>query len=142
MTPERLAELSRTAALVERDGQRFAQRFFAHLFALRPGAQRLFPTDRAAEEGTVVAEVVFFAGAAGDLPSCVAHARDLGMRLQQYGVVAADYPALGDALVAAVSDVVGDAWTSNAAAAWRCLYSLVSEAMLEGAAGGLFSARC
>ncbi len=36
--------------------------------------------------------------------------------------------------------MTGDGWTALAEAAWRRMYVLISEAMLEGAEGGLFTA--
>jgi hemoglobin-like flavoprotein len=58
---------------------------------------------------------------------------------RHYGVHAADYPLAGEALVAAVEGVAGGAWSAEAAAAWRRMYALIAETMVEGASGELFS---
>jgi hemoglobin-like flavoprotein len=39
----------------------------------------------------------------------------------------------------ALSEVLGAAWTPEAEGAWRRLYELISETMLEGAAGSVFA---
>ena len=55
---------------------------------------------------------------------------------------AADHPAVGDALVAAVAEFASDEWSPLAEAAWHRMYALISETMLEGACSGLFSEYC
>ena len=141
MTPEQLAIVRATAPVVEAAGDAFARCFYDRLFALHPDAGHLFPEELRADRGRIVDEVVFLASAAADLPQFLARAHQLGARWQAYGAHACDYPAAGDALIDAVATVVGEAWTPEVAAAWRRLYELAAEAMLEGAAGGLFTAR-
>jgi hemoglobin-like flavoprotein len=139
MTPEQLALVRQTAALVEQAGDAFADRYYDLLFEYQPSARSLFPADPKFQRGRVVEEIVFLANAAGDLPPFCERARELGRRLGALGVQADDYAPMGEALVAAVADIAGAAWSPEADAAWRCLYALTSETMLEGASGGLFT---
>jgi hemoglobin-like flavoprotein len=139
MTPEQVAIVQRTAAMVERDGDRFARRFYDHLFERRPSARCLFPEDMDVQRSRLLAEIMALAAAAADLPSFLERARQLGRRHHGYGVHADDYPVVGDALVAALSEVAADRWDREAEAAWRRTYVLISEAMLEGAQAGLFT---
>jgi hemoglobin-like flavoprotein len=140
MTPEQVAIVRRTAAVVEQAGDDFAVRFYDHLFAGRPSARCLFPEDLRVQRSRLVDEILGLVDAAGDLPAFLERARQLGARHQGYGVHADDYPFVGDALVTALAEVTGDGWTALAEAAWRRMYVLISEAMLEGAEGGLFTA--
>jgi hemoglobin-like flavoprotein len=147
VTPEQLALVRETALLVDAAGDAFALRFYDHLFARHPAARGLFPEEldvplpesRAAHRAVLADEVVFLVAAAADLPAFLERARGLGGRHQHYGVHAADYPLAGEAFVAAVGDVAGDAWSAEAEAAWRRMYALIAETMLEGASGELFS---
>jgi hemoglobin-like flavoprotein len=138
VTPEQLDLVRRTGKLVEEAGDRFAGHFYDCLFALHPTARDLFPTDLDAERGNLVNDVMFLAAAADDLPAFLGRARDLGQEYRYYGVVAADYQAVGEALVCALGDVVGPSWSAEAAEAWRRIYTLIVETMLEGAAADLF----
>ena len=51
-----------------------------------------------------------------------------------YGVQAADYQTVGDALLAALAAVLGDSFDASTREAWTLAYNLVAETMLEGAA--------
>ena len=139
MTPEQLALVRDTATKVDGAGEDLARRFSGRLLELRPSASTQCPVDLH-EPRTFVDEVLFLATAAADLPVFVERARDLGRRQQRSGVRTTDYPLLGEALLGAVEAVSGEGWTPEVADAWRCLFALVSETMLEGAAGGLFRA--
>ncbi|MET0903493.1 MAG: globin domain-containing protein [Acidimicrobiales bacterium] len=139
MTPEQVAFVQRTAAIVEQDGDRFARAFYDHLFERRPSARCLFPEDLELQRSRLLQEIMRLVDAASDLPSFLERARELGRRHQGYGVHADDYPFVGDALVAAVAVVAADQWGAEAEAAWRRTYVLISEAMLEGAQAGLFT---
>ena len=137
MTPEQLALVRETATRVDGGGEELARRFSGRLLELRPSAGTSFA---GALQGpsAFVEEVLFLATAAQDLPVFVERARELGRRQQRAGVQTTDYPVLGSALLGAVRDVSGDGWTPEVAASWRCLFALLSETMLEGAAGDLF----
>lgn len=138
MTPEQLELVRETASIIDAAGDSFAERFDDHLFARHPAARRLFPDDTTTHRGQLTDEIVFLVAAA-DLPALLERARALGARHRHYGVHAADYPLAGEALVAAVGDVAGGAWSAEVAAAWRRMYALIAETMLEGASGELFS---
>lgn len=137
MTPEQLAMVRETATRLEDAGEDFARRFYRCLFGLHPSARaRLSRGLR--QGGPFLDEVLFLATAAGDLPVFLPRARELGRRQQGAGVQTTDYPFLGEALLDAVRQVAGDDWTPEVADSWHRLFALVSETMLEGAAGGLF----
>jgi hemoglobin-like flavoprotein len=136
MTPEQLALVRDTATKVTGTGEDLARCFSDRLLELRPSACPRFPDPH--EPRAFVDEVLFLATAAQDLPVFVERARALGRRQQRSGVRTTDHPLLGAALLGAVEAVSGEDWTPAVADAWRCLFALVSETMLEGAAGGLF----
>jgi hemoglobin-like flavoprotein len=138
VTPEQVAIVQRSALAIQHDGERFARAFYDHLFARRPSARCLFPQDLDLQRSRLQEEILGLASAAADLPSFLERARELGRRHQGYGVRAEDYPFVGEALVAAVAIVAADRWDAEAEAAWRRIYVLISEAMLEGAQSGLF----
>ena len=138
MTPEQLESVPRQPALVERALDQCASCFYDDLFARHPSARSLFTDDLIAQGNTLFDELLGLIAATDDLPGFLAHARVLGLRLQRRGIHAADYAFVGDALIGAVAVVVGEGWTVEIQEAWRRMYALIVEAMLEGAEEGLF----
>jgi hemoglobin-like flavoprotein len=138
MTPEQLALVRRTAVSIEATRHEFGRRFYGHLFELDPSTRRLFPDDNGAQASRFTDEVLGLVAIAGDLPVFLERARALGERHRRYGVHAADYPVIGDALVAAVADIAEADWSPLADASWHCMFALIAEGMIEGACGGLF----
>jgi hemoglobin-like flavoprotein len=89
---------------------------------------------RLAEAGQLAragAEIVRAMPRLGEL---LGHTRALGARHAGYGVRAADYRTVGDALLAALAAVLGDSFDAPTREAWDIAYNLVAETMLEGAA--------
>jgi hemoglobin-like flavoprotein len=140
MTPEQLELVSSTAAVVlVADSGRFSERFYARLFELDPAVEALFPGDLRAQRQKLVEELRFMVSAAEDLDGFVERTRALGARHHDHGIRPADYDSVGRALLVALADVLGVAWTPEVEAAWRRLYGLISETMLEGSGGSIFA---
>jgi hemoglobin-like flavoprotein len=139
MTPEQMASVRLTAGVVEEALDRCAGCFYADLFDRHPLTRRLFAEDLLSGQVTLLDELLSLIAAAHELDGFLAQARVLGLSHQRRGLHAADYTFVGDALVAAVAEVVGDGWTAAVETAWRRMFALASEAMLEGAEDGLFN---
>jgi nitric oxide dioxygenase len=141
MTPEQLQLISETARAVETHADRFSTHFYERLFDLSPETRTLFPDDLTEQRGKLIDELVFLAGAADDLPTFLERAHDLGVRHQTYGVRPHNYDSVGTAMLETLAVVLGPQWTEECRRAWRALYRLIAETMLEGAAGSIFAAR-
>lgn len=108
--------------------------FYEELFGRDPGLRRLFPADMAKQKilfGQKLTEIVRAMPRLGDL---VGYTHVLGARHAGYGARAADYQAVGSALLAALATTLGDEWDAATGQAWELAYNLVAETMLEGAA--------
>lgn len=138
MTPEQIELVRRTALVVEDDSGRFGHVFYERLFQLDPQARSLFHVDMVDQQQKLVDEVAFLAAAVDDFPGFVQRAHALGERHRGYGVRPVHYGVVQVALIDALSATLGEEWTDDAATAWRRLYALVAETMLEGAAPQLF----
>jgi hemoglobin-like flavoprotein len=75
-----------------------------------------------------------------DLDAIVPRLRELGARHVAYGARPEHYPVVGEALIAALAAVAGRAWQPEHDAAWRQAFSVVAEAMLDGADDATLSA--
>lgn len=141
MTPDELAIVIETVQIASADRDALARSFYDRLFAIAPNTRELFPDDMTEQRGKLVDEFEFLVGAATDLDTFVDRARELGARHVDYGVTTADYDAVETALLGALADRLGDDWTPERESAWRRLYRLIAETMLDGAAGRAFAKR-
>jgi hemoglobin-like flavoprotein len=139
MTPEQLETVAQTAEVVEADAERFSTVFYDHLFTNWPAMRALFPDDLTAQRVKLADEIVFLAEVASDFDGFAARTRELGARHRHYGVKVDDYAAVESALLAGLASVLGDGFTPEVSAAWRRLYTILVETMLDGARAGTFS---
>jgi len=110
------------------------RRFYQELFGRDPSLRPLFSTDPALQEARFAEKLTEIVRAMPRLSELLAHTRDLGARHVGYGVRVAHYQTVGDALLDALSAVLGDEFDAATREAWAIAYNLVAETMLEGAA--------
>ena len=139
MTPEQVDLVKSTVSVVQREAERFSMVFYDRLFELEPATRALFPSDLTEQRGKLVDELSFLAAAVGDLPAFIENARHLGARHHHYGVRPEHFEPVELALLEALASVLGESFTAEVERAWRRLYRLIAETMLEGSAGELFA---
>ena len=103
MTPEQITLVQASFARLGPDLPTLATRFYQELFGRNPALSTLFTTDLAVQEvrfAEKLAEIVRSMPRLGEL---LGHTRALGARHAAYGVRAADYRTVGDALLAALA---------------------------------------
>jgi hemoglobin-like flavoprotein len=134
VTPEQIMLVQSSFARLGPELPTLATRFYHELFGRNPALSALFTTDLAVQEvrfAEKLAEIVQSLPRLGEL---LGHTRALGARHAGYGVRAADYRTVGDALLAALAAALGDSFDAPTSEAWDIAYNLVAETMLEGAA--------
>jgi len=141
MTPDELALVTESAAVAFADPDRLADSISHHLFAIAAPTATLFANGTERQRAELVAELGRVVATATDLEAFVVRARGLGHRHARYGVEPGDYEHGGIALLAALADALGPDWTPAHEAAWRKLYRLIAETMLDGATAGMFCRR-
>ena len=87
---------------------------------------------------SVIRELALLAEAADDMPVFVRRARELGVRTQRRGMRFEHFADAEQTLMAALSTALGDDLTPDVERAWRRFCCLITETMLEGAAGAQF----
>jgi nitric oxide dioxygenase len=60
---------------------------------------------------------------------------DLALRHVAYGVKAADYASLGEAVMSTLAEVLDEAFTPDMEEAWRQAYAAIAAVMIETAYG-------
>jgi hemoglobin-like flavoprotein len=141
VTPDELALVQETVRIAAADPDALARGFYDRLFNIAPHTRALFPEDMTEQRGKLVDEFEFLVAAATDLDTFVTRARELGARHVDYGVTTAHYDDVETALMGALADRLGDEWNGEREDAWRRLYRLIAETMLDGAAGRSFARR-
>ncbi|HLQ89396.1 MAG TPA: globin family protein [Xanthobacteraceae bacterium] len=111
-----------------------ADLFYDHLFDIAPGLRPIFPTNLAEQKRKLMAMLATAVGGLGDLDRLVPQVKALGVRHANYGVTAAHYGTVGDALMWTLERDLGDGFTVDTRAAWAKVYDVLASTMQAGAA--------
>ena len=134
MTPEQITLVQSSFERLGPELADLATRFYQELFTRDPALRPLFTTDLALQKVRFAEKLSEIVHAMPRLDELLGHTRALGARHAGYGVRAADYRTVGEALLAALAAVLGDSFDAPTREAWATAYNLVAETMLEGAA--------
>lgn len=128
------AALQRSFAAVAAHGpDEVAQYFYSYLFLRHPETRQMFPPGMARQRDRLVGALVRIVTQVDRLDELVPYLQDLGRDHRKFGALAAHYPAVGEALLAALAHFSGPEWTPALAANWSAAYGLVA-ATMSGAA--------
>jgi methyl-accepting chemotaxis protein len=129
-----LPALETSFDLVAPRGDELMDAFYARLFSAAPSVRPLFAgTDMRRQKGMLLGALVLLRKSLRDLDRIVPALRDLGARHVAYGARPEHYPVVGEALIAAMAEIAGDAWRAEYTAAWAAAFAVVAGAMIAGA---------
>ncbi|MCS6849457.1 MAG: globin family protein [Anaerolineae bacterium] len=129
MDAQRIALVQQTFAQVEPIAQEVGDLFYNRLFAMDPGVRQLFKGDMK-KQALMLMTVIGLAVRGLDRPETIEPSiRALGQRHYRYGVTAPDYNTFGAALIWALEQVLGDAFTPEVKEAWIEAYDVLAGAM-------------
>jgi len=111
-----------------------ADLFYDRLFEIAPGLRPMFPTNLAEQKRKLMATISAAVGGLSDLEGLVPLVKALGARHANYGVTAAHYDIVGDALLWTLARGLGDGFTVDTRAAWAKVYGVLASTMQAGAA--------
>lgn len=120
-------------------GATFAELFYGKLFSLDPSLERLF-TDLKDQGRNLTAMISVVVGSLARPERINLAMWELGRRHAAYGVKARHYELVRTALLWALEKTLGEAFTLEAAAAWRAVYDLLARTMQD--AGKLATGSC
>ncbi len=116
-------------------GEELVERFYELLLDRAPEAAPLFAkTDMKKQKAMLLGALVLVRNSLRDLDGLVPKLEAMGARHVGYGALADHYPVVGQALLAAMAELAGEAWTAELESAWAEAYGVVSSVMLAGAA--------
>jgi hemoglobin-like flavoprotein len=134
VTPEQISLVQSSFERLGPELPALATRFYQELFTRDPALRPLFTTELALQKVRFAEKLTEIVRAMPRLEDLLVQTRALGARHAGYGVRAADYQTVGEALLGALAAGLGDSFDAATREAWTLAYSLVAETMLEGAA--------
>src|SRR5262245_53635754 len=137
MTPEQARLITTSWNSVASIADRAIEQFYNRLFEIDPSARALFRATNMPEQRKKVIEALSLAlQGLNDLAALTPTLEELGRRHQRYGVAAAHYDSVGQALLWTLEQGLGEAWTPAGAAAWTELFGQLSSVMKRAAYEG------
>ena len=135
MTPQQQDLVRTTWAQVAPIADPAARIFYDRLFTLDPKIAPLFTfTDMEAQRKNLMQTLAVVVKSIDALETVVPAVEALGRRHAGYGVKAAHYATVGQALIDTLEVGLGDAFTREAREAWSEAYGILASVMLAAAA--------
>ena len=133
MTPAQVACVRQSFAQVRPRADTVAARFYQRLFALDPSVRPLFPDDLTAQGRKLMDMLGLVVGALPRLDTIRPAAQALGQRHVQHRVQPEHYKTVGAALLWALEQECGAAFTPAVREAWATAYTVLAEIMTTAA---------
>jgi hemoglobin-like flavoprotein len=134
MTPEQIKLVQESFKKVEPIAPQAADLFYDRLFQIAPDVKPLFPTDLAGQKAKLMQMLATAVTNLHQVEKIVPAVQDLGRRHAGYGVKAAHYKPVGEALIWTLEKGLGAAFTQQVKDAWVAAYTTLSSVMTEAAA--------
>jgi len=135
MTPEQKQLVQMSWRQVEPIAPLAADIFYNTLFEMDPGLRPLFKGDIAEQGRKLMTMIGAAVGMLDRLDDLVPVVQRLGERHATYGVTVADYSTVAAALLKTLETGLGPAFTPEVKAAWVAVYGVLSQTMIDAAAG-------
>ena len=133
MTPHEIELVQSSFAKVVPIADTAAQLFYGRLFDIAPSVKPLFHGDMAEQRRKLMAALGVVVKGLTNLEAVVPVAQALAVRHVAYGVKAADYAPVGEALLWTLQQGLGEAYTPEVATAWTTAYQTLSGVMIAAA---------
>ncbi|MFF9428602.1 globin domain-containing protein [Streptomyces sp. NPDC014746] len=127
------ALLRRTMAEIEPIADTVTSHFYALLFLRHPALRALFPAAMDTQRDRLFAALLTAATHADDPVTLTTYLTHLGRGHRKYGTRPEHYPAVGEALIGALSRYAPSTWGPRTEAAWVAAYTTISQIMIDAA---------
>lgn len=120
-------------AAVEHRTDEIASFFYSVLFSLAPAARDLFPVNMQLQRSRLLRALVHMVQMIDRPAELVPFLNQLGRDHRKFGVINIHYEAVGTALLGALREHMGAAWTPAVERAWANAYTVIATTMCEAA---------
>lgn len=133
MTPQQKDLVRNTWAQVVPIKEQAAELFYKKLFELDPSVKPMFKDDMAEQGKKLMMSITTVINALDRLEPMVPILQDMGKRHKGYGVQDHQYATVGAALLWALEQGLGPAFTPEVKGAWTEAYTLIATTMQSAA---------
>ncbi|MCQ6555898.1 FAD-binding oxidoreductase [Streptomyces sp. C10-9-1] len=124
----------RTMAAVAPVADQLISYFYALLFVRHPALRPMFPVAMDLQRDRLVKALLTAAEHMDDPAVLSGYLGDLGRGHRRYGTQSFHYPAVGEALIGALTRYAAEVWDAETEAAWVRTYTTISQIMIDAAA--------
>ena len=135
MTPDQIDLVQSSFAKVVPIADVAADLFYRRLFEIAPEVKPLFHGDMREQGRKLMTTLGVVVNGLKNLDAIVPAARALAIRHVGYGVKAADYAPVGEALIWTLEKGLGAEFNAEVKSAWLAAYGAVSGVMIDAAYG-------
>lgn len=133
MTPEQIELVQTSFARIAPRKDEVAGRVYERLFTLDPSLRALFRGDMARQRSRLALAIVMVVHGLKNQDAIVPVLEELGRRHVDYGVEPEHYATVGEAVLWALEQALGDDFTAEVKEAWATAYGLIARTMIEAA---------
>jgi NAD(P)H-flavin reductase/hemoglobin-like flavoprotein len=120
-------------AVIQPRAEEVVRFFYATLFAIAPATRELFAANMEAQYGRMLRALMHIVQKVDQPDDLLPFLRQLGRDHRKFGVLTQHYDVMGTALIIALKQYAGQAWTPQVEKAWIDAYNLIAKTMLEAA---------
>ncbi len=135
LTKRQIELIEQSFAAVAPRGEALAARFYDRLFADFPDVKPLFRSEQKTQQKKLLASLVLVVNNLRNPEKLEEPLEQMGQRHLDYGVQDEQYGAVGATLLATLAEFAGSLWNAELAKAWTAAYTLISQRMIQSAAG-------
>ncbi|MGH3996272.1 MAG: globin domain-containing protein, partial [Pseudonocardiaceae bacterium] len=107
--------------------------FYATLFAIAPSTRELFAVNMKEQHGRLLRSLAYVVQKVDQPDDLLPFLRQLGRDHRKFGVLTQHYDAVRIALITALKQHLGQAWTPQVEKAWTDAFGLIARTMQEAA---------
>lgn len=115
------------------DADLLASRFYDRLFEIDPSTKPMFRHDMAEQRKKLLQTLAVVVHSLDDLGAIVPAIQSLGKRHVAYGVTVEHWNSVGSALLWALEDAFGEAFTPEVRDAWATAYGVIAQTAIDAA---------
>ncbi len=115
------------------DADKLAARFYQRLFEIDPTTQPLFKHEMAEQRMKLMQTIAVVVTGLDDLSPLIPAIQSLARRHVSYSVRREHWLSVGSALLWALEDAFGDAFTNEVREAWAAAYSMIADVAIDAA---------
>ncbi|EEM58333.1 MULTISPECIES: NO-inducible flavohemoprotein [Bacillus cereus group] len=134
LSPEKIRIIKSTVPILEKHGNDITTRFYQLLFQSHPELLNIFnhANQRKGRQQTALANAVYAAAVhIENLGEILNEVKLIAHKHRSLGIKPEHYPIVGENLLAAIKDVLGDAATDEILDAWEDAYQVIADAFIS-----------